>query len=480
MRKPREPATEPSATPSGAAPAGEVPATPAALVAAFVEHSPVACFVKDLDGRYRFLNPRCGEIYGIEIGDWLGRSDEELFPAAAAQFRASDREVLERGRVTISEQHADTPTGTRHFLTHKFPVRDAAGRIAAIAGAAIDVTELRTADARLRSVVERMPVLMDAFDADGRIVVWNEECARVTGYSAAEILGHPDAMALLYPDPAYRAAMLSEALELRHQQYSRVYELTAKDGTPRAIEWFNVGARLPVPGWLEWSIGIDVTERVRLEAALHEATVREQRRLGHDLHDGLGQELTGLALLAQSLARRHADADPALAADLAELAALAARAIATCRSVAQGLAPVEEPRLGLAQALRRLTSGFAVGAEGPRIDFSVQQSAPLQIPLEASNHLYRIAQEALTNAARHAGATRIRVELAADANRVAVTVRDDGRGFRGEPGDGMGLRTMRTRADAIGARLTVQAAPGSGTLVTCECANRPSSPRPRG
>ncbi|MGO8973301.1 MAG: PAS domain S-box protein [Steroidobacteraceae bacterium] len=127
-----------------------------------------------------------------------------------------------------------------------------------------------------QGILQGMPVLLDAFDEGGCIVVWNGECERVTGYSAAEIIGNHRALEMLYPEIEYRTVMLDEAKRRRFEEYSSVWELTAKDGTRKAVEWFNVGARLVVPGWSEWSLGIVITERQRLEVALREATIREQ------------------------------------------------------------------------------------------------------------------------------------------------------------------------------------------------------------
>ncbi len=455
--------------------------------AVFFEHSPASCFQKDLDGRYELINETCARLWGLDRVACIGKTDHELFPAAAAdQFRASDRAALASGEVYVCEQSAASPRGERHVLAHKFPIRDASGRIVSIAGIAFDVTDLKRAEARLRdgearlrTIVQGMPVLLDAFDDQGLIVAWNSECERVTGYAAAEIINNPRAMELLYPDPASREAMLAEASELRNEEYSRVFELVAKDGTPRIIEWFNVGARLKIDGWLEWSVGLDITARRRLEEALHQATVLEQRRLGHDLHDGLGQELTGLSLLASSLARRHGKRDPQLADALRALADIAAHAIGTCKAVARGLAPVEDAEHGLATALRRLTESFPDPAGSLEVTFAEESSAPSQVSLAACNHLYRIAQEALSNAVRHAGAHTVRVELRTERERLRLRISDDGGGFGKQHTQhaGMGLRTMRHRANAIGARLSIAAGRHGGTVVTCECPNRETEPR---
>jgi PAS domain S-box-containing protein len=130
---------------------------------------------------------------------------------------------------------------------------------------------LQESQGRLRRVVENMPVMMDALDAEGNILAWNKECERVTGYSAEEMVSNPRAMELLYPDPAYRKQMTTQWAERGNDYYDWEWELMAKDGTVKTVAWSNISDRLPIPGWATWGIGVDVTERVRAEAALQQA-----------------------------------------------------------------------------------------------------------------------------------------------------------------------------------------------------------------
>jgi two-component system, NarL family, sensor histidine kinase UhpB len=325
-----------------------------------------------------------------------------------------------------------------------------------------------------QGILQGMPVLMDAFDIDGLIVVWNSECERVSGYSAAEVIGNRMALAMLYPDTERRTTMLQEAKRRRDEDYSSVWELTAKDGTRKTVEWFNVGARLKVPGWSEWSVGIDITERRRLEAALREATTREQRRIAGEIHDGLGQELAGLSLLASGLAGKLARRQASLAHDLRQLAELASRSVMTCRLLAQGLAPLQEHQNSLVDALRRLASDSTGRAGGPTVVFSEVTSAAPLISREASNHLYRIAQEALHNALKHSEAGGVQIRLCIDRDRLSLQIRDDGRGLGALASSlpGMGMQTMRDRAEAIGGILSISTNDTGGTVVGCECLNR--------
>ena len=324
-----------------------------------------------------------------------------------------------------------------------------------------------------QGILQGMPVLMDAFDDEGLIVVWNAECERVTGYSAAEIIGNHLAFEMLYPDKEMRTLRLAEASRRRHEDYSSVWDLQAKDGTRRTVEWFNVGARLKVPGWSEWSIGIDITERRRLETALQEASIREQRRIAGEIHDGLGQELTGMSLLASGLARGNADRDATLAHDLRQLAELARRCVNTCRQLAQGLAPLQEHQNSLGLALRQLAGDTSGRGGGPSVVFSETSSAASLISQEANNHLYRIAQEALTNALKHSNARAVQIHLSIDRSRVSLQISDDGRGL-GSPAvssKGMGMQTMKDRAAAVGGRLSVSANHQGGTSIACHCLN---------
>jgi PAS domain S-box-containing protein len=121
---------------------------------------------------------------------------------------------------------------------------------------------------------------MNAFDGDGCIVVWNAECERVTGYSTAEIVGNPLALQMLYPDIEYRTSMLEEANRRLDDDYSSVWKLTAKNGARKIVEWFNVGARLKVPGWFQWSIGIDICE---FALKMSFFALRTSQRKNHDL-----------------------------------------------------------------------------------------------------------------------------------------------------------------------------------------------------
>ena len=215
-------------------------------------------------------------------------------------------------------------------------------------------------------------------------------------------------------------------------------------------------------------VAVDVTAMRDLERSLLEVSEAERRRVGSELHDSLGQQLTGVALLARRLERQlSAEEHPSSEASH-QVASLIDEAISEVRHLAKGLNPVGLAGNDLGSALRQL-------AEGAEALLGIPCRIETEGSIPAFRHsdrlqLYRIAQEALTNAARHARATEVVVRLGAANGRLALRVQDDGVGIRTDPeaSDGLGLRMMRYRASMIGADLSVGPGPDGGTTIVCE------------
>jgi two-component system, LuxR family, sensor kinase FixL len=222
----------------------------------------------------------------------------------------------------------------------------------------------------------------------------------------------------------------------------------------------------------------DISDRKRLQQQLNELTSSEQRRLGQDLHDGLGQELTGLALLATAFATRATRAGSELAEDALALAKLAQNAVATCKDIVRGVSPLTESQGGLVRGLKELANrSNELG--GKVVRFQAFEYADVTLSWDARNQLYRITQEAINNAIQHANASVVHVIVTAAPKNFCIEVVDDGDGISAEAlgKSGSGLGAMRYRADALNATLTIQALPRGGTLVRCECP-QPMTDRP--
>jgi signal transduction histidine kinase/DNA-binding LacI/PurR family transcriptional regulator len=207
---------------------------------------------------------------------------------------------------------------------------------------------------------------------------------------------------------------------------------------------------------------VDLRAQRALESEVLQISEYERRRFGLDLHDDICQRLAGIAMWARGF-----DAAEALRAPLAEIAGLVEETLELTRRYARASFPMELERYGLDEALRSLCRNVA---EQHRIDCRYASGlAALDPPLEPNQALnaYRIVQEALRNAVRHAGATALRVEVRAAGGALDLAVSDDGRGMdaAARTGGGLGLRSMAYRASQLGAALRVESAPGRGTTV---------------
>jgi two-component system CheB/CheR fusion protein len=127
---------------------------------------------------------------------------------------------------------------------------------------------LRESEQRLQRLFENMPVMIAAFDEQKRIVAWNRECERVTGYRADEMIGHPDSLKLLYPGEADRARMVREGSGHTGDSGDWEWSFTAKGGILKTVSWLNLASQVPISGWAEWGIGLDVTTRREAEGRL--------------------------------------------------------------------------------------------------------------------------------------------------------------------------------------------------------------------
>lgn len=207
--------------------------------------------------------------------------------------------------------------------------------------------------------------------------------------------------------------------------------------------------------------------RRRLEQEVLEASEREQRRIGHDLHDSLCQQLTASALAGKVLANKlKAQARPeATAAD--QLADMMEKAIELTRVLARNLRPVDMKEEGLMDGLRELAA--SISADG-RVHCAVECPQTVSLAtVEANMHLYRIAQEAVASAVRLGHARNIVIELKAITRRIMLSITDDGDSLSSDDWikDGLGRQIMNYRADLIRATLEVELLPGGGTRVTC-------------
>ena len=215
------------------------------------------------------------------------------------------------------------------------------------------------------------------------------------------------------------------------------------------------------------SLTHEIAERERLEKEVLEVSEREQRRIGHDLHDGLCQHWAATAMAGQVLNEKLAAKSLPEAADAREIVKLAENGITLTRNLAHGISPAEMETEGLVNALHELAANVSQMFK-VRCAFECD-SPPAIHDTAAATHLYRVAQEAVQNAVRHGKPGQIIISLAGRKERVELTVEDDGVGL---PDDwqkqrGLGTRIMAHRAAMIGGNFSIEPNPTGGTFVKC-------------
>jgi signal transduction histidine kinase len=214
-------------------------------------------------------------------------------------------------------------------------------------------------------------------------------------------------------------------------------------------------------------------DHARLVRRGQDAAVLEERtRLARDLHDSVTQSVFSLGMLAKAAQTQHERRSPALDGTLDRIAQLSQDALKEMRALLFELQPTGLAEEGLAAALEKLVAAFRV-----RVDLAVTLygDTDLRLPADVETAVFRIVQEALNNAAKHARATEVTVTVAVLEDRLRVTVEDDGVGFdmeapagEADGSSGLGMRSMRDRAAAAGLTLRVTSSPGRGTLVSVE------------
>ena len=300
----------------------------------------------------------------------------------------------------------------------------------------------------------------------GVIQFINPAIEKLFGYSRRELIG--ESVKRLMP----------REHSLAHDGYMKNYmqtgiakiigtgrQLTAlrKDGTRFPI-YLSIGDIKTSHARLFAGVIVDISEQQQLQREILEIPVSEQRRIGQELHDGLGQQLTGLGLLATSLLNKASKPEHALAT---QLATGLQEAISQVRALSRGLMPVDVDVEGLINSIENLVAEIR-SQSNVTILLSINDRVRVTDNSSAL-HLFRIVQEALNNAIKHARADQIEVSVGIDAARGCIIIRDNGTGFQHLPdkSTGLGLRIMQYRCGLIDAEFKIESSQGEGTEIKC-------------
>ena len=440
----------------------------------------------DAEGRLLDMNPAglamiqaesIEQVRGLEIA-------QVIAPEYRSAFNDLHRRVFAGGSGTLEFEIIGLKGQRRWLATHAVPLRDASGTIQAALGITRDISRRRIAELALVESEERfckafyanaLPLLITRL-SDGMVLDANEAFTKLVNRPRDEILGQTT-VELGVIEPARRAAVI-ERLRDEGVVNDIELELHPRDSEPRTGLLSLVRIEL---GGQQCTLGTyrDVTEAKRAEeqlrasrTALRSLATRQQdirederSRIAREIHDSLGQALTALKLQLVAAQDAAATETPALSARLAETALMVDDLVKSVRRIATELRPPILDQLGLPAAVEWLAQDFA-RRTGIRCQTSVQPTNGA-ITNELATALFRIVQEALTNVLRHAGATRVDIELGVKSGCVMVEINDDGSGIT-EAGMGpgsLGILGMRERAAALGGVLEVAPRSNGGTRV---------------
>jgi PAS domain S-box-containing protein len=448
---------------------------------ALVEQIPAIVFMAYLDRGIgeAYVSPQIEEKLGFTQREWLEdpvRWYQQIHPKDKDRWSVEAATVFITGKPLQSSYRVLARDGrVVWFHCEAKLIRRDDGRPWFIHGVAFDITELKRTEEALQeernvvsAILDTVGALVVVVDCEGRIVRFNRACEQTCDYSLDEVKGKYIWDLFIVPEDLDRFRTIFE--QLRTGQPADDYETTwlTRDGTRRLIAWSSTV--LPgddgSPSFII-ATGIDITEKKRLEKSILEVSGREQRRIGQDLHDGLGQHLTGIAFLAKVQEQNLAAKGLPEATAAAKIVKLVNEAIYKTRELSRGLHPVLSEPNGLMMALQQLAGEVE---DVFHVSCAFQSEGDVFIHDEnVATHLFRIGQEAVNNAVKHAKPENIRIVLARTHSSGYLTVTDNGHGFpvnlKGRTG--MGLHIMNYRASMIGGSLELQRRTGGGCRVVC-------------
>ena len=433
------------------------------------------------------VNPATTSMFGYTSEELKGRNIKLLLPTLPGNTLNDDitsYPVLNQSSILGKGREA---TGRRKNGS-VFPIDLAINEVADLGlftSAIRDLSARKSVEEKLRREQELAKNIADTaqyivllLDSNGCIVQFNHYTSKLTGWQLDEVRGKSWFTTFLRKsDQPIVRDVFKHALSGQSTK-GNINVILTKDGREREVEWHDA-ALTDADGKFIGLLctGQDVTENRRLARYVLNAATEAQRRIGQDLHDSVGQEVAGLTMMAGALAKSlqetaapesMTDAQHATHMQISvDLATGMQNALKQLKAVARGLHPVEVDSQGLCSSLKELAQHVS---ERYPVDCQFIGNKRVKLTdVETATHLFRIAQEAVTNAAVHSRTDRIEISLEESNNILKLNIRDYGEGIHTDMTNegGMGLQSMKYRTGLIGGHLSIAPYPDGGTLVSC-------------
>ena len=442
-----------------------------ATLAHAVESTAEMICITDMEDRFTFANSSFLAAYGYTEEELLGKTPDILVspknpPALLNQILLQSRAGGWQGEVF--DRRKDGTEFWIHLSTSQIKLAD--GRVIGLMGVSRDITAQKVAEAKIRelaSIVQSSEDAIISVTPDETIVSWNLGAEHLLGFTSGEAIGKNISI-ILPPEHAEKSVGIIRKVALGEPGETFESVRRHKDGTLRDVS-IRVSPVVSPNGKVVRIAAIlrDIRARKQLEKTVLEISTDERRRIGHELHDGLGQQLAGIAFKSKVLQENLAEHLPRFAADAKTIVGLINGAIQQTRNLARGFDPVDFEVDGLPAALQTL-SVQTEALYGIECAFHCNE-ARLDLDAPTSLALYRITQEAINNAIKHGQARRIKVDLQVNKPQLSLIIRDKGKGFdvNAAPRQGMGLRIMGYRTDTLGGMLYIHSEAGVGTEIKC-------------
>lgn len=435
-------------------------------------------------GRYLSVNQRMCEINRRTREEMLQLTFMDVTYPDDLQDDLNQMEDLKAGRISSfnMEKRNMDPRGTLTWINLTVspmwrPGEPPLRHVAVVE----DITERKQAELNYRrelaynqALVSHTSAFIVVLDLAGRFVHANTAFNATMGYTQKQIMGKtPWEIGLMDTAETARSKERFARLLRGEKNPPTDSRLRTRGGEWRSVELRSVATFKP-DGSLDRIVitGTDMTERNRLQQEVLRVVEQEQARVGHDLHDGVGQTMTGIVSLLEAL---EGDLKGETKQQAQRIHELLRQSVSEVRRMSHGLSPTSVKYRGLVGALKLLAETVSTNFRTPCL-CEVDASIVIQ-PSDVETHLFRIAQEAVNNALRHGKPTQVKLSLQhVSQTECELRIEDDGVGMKKSKNaqrNGIGVRVMDYRANLIGARLTVKAKPKRGVVVTCRFSSDP-------